>query len=380
MLSVHALTKTFPTEEGRVMAVREVSATIAEGEIYALLGPSGCGKTTVLRCVAGLEMPDAGRIELRDRVLFDADAGVAVPAYERGMGMVFQSYAIWPHMDVFGNVAYPLQVARPAPRADEITRRVDEALELVGMRAFARRAATKLSGGQQQRVALARALVRRPQLLLLDEPLSNLDAKLRQEMRHELRELVKQLSITTLYVTHDQHEAFSLADRVAVMSEGRIVQEGLPREIYDRPRTAFIAAFLGNANLVRASVAGIAGNELLVRIGKAEQTLRMATRDAIAIGEPATLMVRPEDLVVCTASERAEAIEGKLRRVSFEGSYALCAIEIGGEILRARTHRGFAPAPNASVRVIFDAARCMLYRGDREQRRPSASSESSEER
>ena len=207
-----------------------ISFTIPEGLCYALLGPSGCGKTTTLRCVAGLETASSGRIEIAGTVVSDPGVGLFVPVHERPIGMVFQSYAIWPHLDVFENVAYPLRVRRRrVPRA-EIEERVADVLALVGMAAMARRPATQLSGGQQQRVALARALVRQPALLLLDEPLSNLDARLRVNMRNELSELVARVGVTALYVTHDQAEAFALADRIAVMNAGHIVQEGTPRE------------------------------------------------------------------------------------------------------------------------------------------------------
>jgi iron(III) transport system ATP-binding protein len=360
-LAMRGLTKAFRSEEGQVAAVRDVDLTIAEGEICALLGPSGCGKTTVLRCVAGLELPDAGRIVLGDQVVFDAVTGTLIAAHERAIGMVFQSYAIWPHMDVFGNVAYPLRVARPPVSTTEIERRVLEALALVGMDALARRSATRLSGGQQQRVALARALVRRPKLLLLDEPLSNLDAKLRQEMRHELRELVKRLSMTTLYVTHDQHEAFSLADRVALMTQGRIVQEGRPREIYDRPGSAFIASFLGNANLLHGEVAASSPAGLAVRIGAQSAVLELPSRGGFAAGDRLIVMVRPEDVTVASGSERAGRLPARVAKVVFEGSYALCTLAVDGETLRMRVDRAFERPVGAAIEVQLNIARCMVY-------------------
>jgi iron(III) transport system ATP-binding protein len=363
LLRVTGLTKTFAAAAGDVVAIRALNLTVEQGEIYALVGPSGCGKTTVLRCVAGLESPEAGTIALGARMFFDAGTGAFVPAYQRGIGMVFQSYAIWPHMDVFGNAAYPLRVSDPRPSTAEITERVTAALRLVGMEAFAHRPAAKLSGGQQQRVALARALVRRPQLLLLDEPLSNLDAKLRQEMREELRDLVKRLTITTLYVTHDQREAFALADRVGVMSEGGIVQEGHPREIYDRPATAFIASFLGNANLIQGVVAGRDGESATIHIGTGDAAVVVPVSAAIRAGHQVVVMARPEDIELAAYRADNGWNQARVRRVLFEGSSAQCTLECGGEVLRARVDRTFEPAAGSTIAFKLNAERCMVYPG-----------------
>jgi iron(III) transport system ATP-binding protein len=362
VLRVSGLCKAFASPRGGTAAVRDVDLTVGEGEIYGLLGPSGCGKTTTLRCVAGLETPEAGVIALGGRTLFDAERGVDVHAYDRDIGMVFQSYAIWPHMDVHDNVAYPMRVARPRPPAQEIESRVAGVLRLVGMDALTRRSATSLSGGQQQRVALARALVRRPQLLLLDEPLSNLDARLRQEMRHELRDLVKRLSITTLYVTHDQVEAFGLADRVGIMVGGAIVQEGPPREIYGRPASAFIAAFLGNANLLVAQVvAAPRDGVVVVRLGSDEATVAVRSAEDVAPGEQVTLMVRPEDIRVATTGG-PDLLPALVRDVLFEGNAAQCTLEWAGQSVRARVDREFAAPAGTRVGIAITADRCMLYR------------------
>jgi iron(III) transport system ATP-binding protein len=250
MLTVSGLTKSFNSPEGRTTVIKGIDFIVREGDCYALLGPSGCGKTTTLRCVAGLEQADAGVITIGGHIVSDPAAGIFVPVHQRPIGMVFQSYAIWPHLDVFENIAYPLRVYRPRLARAEIEQRVMDALKLVNMRDFAQRASTRLSGGQQQRVALARAIVRNPALLLLDEPLSNLDARLRDTMRKELGDLIARVGITALFVTHDQAEAFALADRIAVMNHGVIVQQGTPREIYRSPSDPFVAFFMGSANVL----------------------------------------------------------------------------------------------------------------------------------
>src|SRR5438093_4156339 len=238
---------------GTVQAVDRASLEVERGEIFTLLGPSGCGKTTTLRLVAGLEHPDAGEIALRGRVVASASRRLFVPPHKRNLGMVFQSYAIWPHMNVFENVAYPLRLRGVKRRT--IRDRVTQVLDLVGLGGLERRSATLLSGGQMQRLALCRALVYEPDLLLLDEPFSNLDAKLREQMRVELKVLQRRLGVTVLFVTHDQIEALSLSDRIAVMQRGRVEQVGAPRSLYERPASAFVRDFLGQTVILRGSVA-----------------------------------------------------------------------------------------------------------------------------
>jgi ABC-type Fe3+/spermidine/putrescine transport system ATPase subunit len=234
---------------GAVTAVGAVSFAVNQGEQLTLLGPSGCGKTSTLRAVAGLERPSGGAIRIGGRSMYDETGRINVPAEQRGLSMVFQSYAIWPHMTVFDNVAYGLRVRNEG--AASLKEKVHHALDLVKMGAFAGRNASQLSGGQQQRVALARACAFSPTVLLFDEPLSNLDAKLRAEMRIELRELQRRLKVTSLYVTHDLEEALAMSDRIVVMRAGEIEQSGTPGEIYNFPRTAFVADFIGSANLVK---------------------------------------------------------------------------------------------------------------------------------
>src|SRR5881296_1415391 len=272
---------------GTVTAVNDLSFEAKAGEFLTLLGPSGCGKTTTLRLVAGLERPDRGEIHVGDRPLSSANSGLFVPPERRGMGMVFQSYAIWPHMTVFENVAFPLQELR-VPRA-EIRERVMTILATVGLGELHARPAPMLSGGQQQRVALARALVSNPEVLLLDEPLSNLDARLREEMRFELREMQAKLGITSIFVTHDQAEAMTLWDRIVVMNAGRIEQEGTPEEVYQRPGTRFVMDFLGRANhlparMLRGAEAWRDGQEVLLAFRPEAAEVRAAERDGAWVG------------------------------------------------------------------------------------------------
>jgi len=331
VLTVTHLEKSFATDDGPLRVIDGVSFAVPEGECFALLGPSGCGKTTALRCIAGLEQPDGGRIEIAGAVVYDSTAGIAVPTHERPIGIVFQSYAIWPHLDVFENVAYPLRVARPRIANAEIEHRVMDVLELVGMRELARRAAPRLSGGQQQRVALARAIVRRPKLLLLDEPLSNLDARLRDHMRKELADLMARIGITALFVTHDQAEALSLAQRVAVMNEGRLVQQGTPRAIYSAPENAFVAAFIGGANIVAGKVVRRDGARAQVALQGVERTISVAS-DA-ADGAAVNVLLRPEQIALsATQPQDGNILPGAVVSSSFTGSAVDYEIELTGGV------------------------------------------------
>jgi len=264
VIEVEKLVKSYGTDGKRApAAVNEISFTVPAGEVVTLLGASGCGKTTTLRCIAGLVSPDAGRIQLGQRVVYDSGRRVNVAPDKRDLGMVFQSYAIWPHMTVKENVAFPLR-CRSVARAS-IEKKVATALELVGLAHLADRLAPNLSGGQQQRVALARAIVAEPDVLLLDEPLSNLDAKLRDDMRGELRRLQRRLGLTMCFVTHDQTEAMGLADTVVLMRDGEIVEAGSPRQLYEAPRDAYTASFLGSSNLWRSSSLGADGEAVRLR-------------------------------------------------------------------------------------------------------------------
>src|SRR5690349_3257887 len=268
MLTVSALCTEYVGEHGQtIRAAHEVSFQVPQGKLFTLLGPSGCGKTTTLRSIAGLERPRQGEISIGGDIVYSSQRGVFVPPNRRGLGMVFQSYAIWPHMTVYENAAFPLRVGRRRFARREIDQRVMRVLGTVDLADMAQREATKLSGGQQQRLALARALVMEPRVLLLDEPLSNLDAKLRERMRFELKRLQRELGITTVYVTHDQSEALALSHQIAVMNEGRIQQVGSPRDIYERPASPFVADFVGSTNFLDGSVLGPGGGhgQYLVR-------------------------------------------------------------------------------------------------------------------
>jgi iron(III) transport system ATP-binding protein len=357
MLTVTGLQKSFVTPEGPIKVVDDVAFDIPEGQCHALLGPSGCGKTTILRCIAGLEQADAGTIAISGRTV--SAQGTFVPVHERSIGMVFQSYAIWPHFDVFVNVAYPLQVQRPRLPRDEIETRVMEVLRLVGMEAMARRPATRLSGGQQQRVALARAIVRRPALLLLDEPLSNLDARLRDTMRKELSDLIGRIGITALLVTHDQTEAFAMAHRLAIMDHGRIVQEGTAREVYAHPGNAFIARFLGAANVLRGAVEGGA----TVRLDRSGQVIEVETD--LPVGTAVELVLRPEALTMRLGQDGSSprTITGQVASVTFQGDTVDYAVDIGGpESLRVIGRPDLELARGASVSVSWGPEGSTVFR------------------
>jgi iron(III) transport system ATP-binding protein len=361
VLHVTNLVKTFPAQNGdagaRVRAVDGVSFDLEPGRIFTLLGPSGSGKTTVLRCISGLETPEAGEIVVADRPLFSAERGVDVAVSERGLGMVFQSYAIWPHMTVWQHAAFPLTAAprRRRPPRTQVRDRVERALATVRLEHLAGRRATDLSGGEQQRLALARALVMEPPLLLLDEPLSNLDARLRVEMRDELRTVQHELGITCLYVTHDQEEALAISNSVAVMCAGRIEQVAEPRELYQQPASRFVADFIGRANLIGGVVQGRGGDGTIVV--RARQGDLLAAGHGLRTGEDATVVVRPELLELAPAD--GTPIEtpwvGTVRTRAFLGDAVDHAVEIEGLELRVRTAASLSLAPGTRIVLRFPA-------------------------
>lgn len=307
---------------GEVTAVSNVSLQIEKGEFVTLLGPSGCGKTTTLRMIAGFEFPTAGNIRLDGEIINN------LPPHKRDMSMVFQSYAIFPHLTVFENIAYGLRVKR-RPKA-EIGERVERVLNLVELEGYGSRTPEQLSGGQQQRVALARALVMEPKVLLMDEPLSNLDAKLREQMRSEIRHIQKQIGITSVYVTHDQIEAMTMSDRIVVMNEGRVEQVGSPTDIYRRPSNRFVADFIGRANFVKGMVRGVEDGRLT--IDTLGSTLSVAAAsNSFRIGQDVTLVVRPE-MVMIDPPANSHA-EGIVREAAYLGSMVEYEVEVDGQLL-----------------------------------------------
>jgi iron(III) transport system ATP-binding protein len=313
--------------KGEIYAARNVRLDVAPGEFLTLLGPSGCGKTTTLRMIAGFEMPDEGRIA------FGGQDVTTLPANQRNIGFVFQNYALFPHLSVAENVAYGLHVRSLS--ASEIAERVSDVLKLVGLAGYEHQFASQLSGGEQQRVALARAIVIRPRVLLFDEPLSNLDAKLRVQMRTEIRDLQRRLAITTVYVTHDQEEAMAVSDRIAVMSQGSVVQEGTAEDLYYRPRSEFVATFVGRVNLVAARVLGVDGD--VATIDALGTTLRArAAPGTLRQGAAVRLVLRPEAIdIVPTAGAPLTAI---VRSRMFLGEKIEYSLQCGNAVLQAVRH------------------------------------------
>lgn len=341
-IRIKNLNKNYFSEGKTITALSNVNLTIPANKIFTLLGPSGCGKTTLLRCIVGLEMPDSGEIGLGDEIVWSKDRGIFVPPEKRGLSMVFQTYAIWPHMNVFDNVAYPLQV-RNEPK-EEIKRKVEETLRFVQLEGFENRPATRLSGGQQQRVALARALAPEPKVILFDEPLSNLDAKLREETRKELRSFLTNLKITAVYVTHDRIEALSLSDAIAVMQAGRIMEIGTPKEIYFGSEQKFVADFVGRTNLIEGKVVGIEkdGPVISTAIG----TIACQRQIAPPVGSIVTVSIRPEFIKVTAGDcgKERNTFRGRVESLVFIGE----AYE--GEIKVGETRLITKIAPTASVK------------------------------
>jgi iron(III) transport system ATP-binding protein len=331
IISISGLTKTFASSHGPVHAIKNINLDVTKNEFVVLLGPSGCGKTTTLRCVAGLERPDAGSIAIGGHVANSTRSGHFIPPESRDIGMVFQSYAVWPHLNVYQNVALPLTDGRKRVPRNQIRDRVMESLRIVRMEGLENRPATDLSGGQQQRVALARAIVTRPMVLLMDEPLSNLDARLRDEMRLELKKIARSIDVTTLYVTHDQAEALSLGDKICVMNEGEILQVGSPEDVYSRPPNKFVAEFVGEMNFIKGRVTGP---------GEVDSPLGVRSYDlppTCQVGSVVTLAIRPEHLGLCEdLSRSSHAVEGIIISKTFLGDAALFELELSGLTLQIK--------------------------------------------
>jgi iron(III) transport system ATP-binding protein len=340
MLRVRALATSYRMDGGSpVVAVDGVSFEVPQGRLFTLLGPSGCGKTTTLRSIAGLERPHRGEIVVDSTVMFSAERNVFVPANQRGFGMVFQSYAIWPHMNVYRNVAFPLLAGRRRIPKPEIRERVMRVLDTVALGDVVDRPATQLSGGQQQRLALARALVLEPSLLLLDEPLSNLDAKLRERMRFELKRLQRELRVTTLYVTHDQSEALALSHEIGVMNQGRLVQVGSPRAIYARPANAFVADFVGTANFLQGVVDSVDPSTGCAHVASEVGPVLAVATEPLAAGDRVVLTTRPEDVELSDApSSGPNQWVATVDQKVYLGESIDFRVKIGARVLLARAH------------------------------------------
>jgi ABC-type Fe3+/spermidine/putrescine transport system ATPase subunit len=363
-LSIKNLSKVFRSKHDQVQALDDVSLDIREGELFTLLGPSGCGKTTTLRCIAGFEKPTDGAID------FLGQDFTAIPPFRRNIGMVFQSYALFPHMSIFENVAYGLRIRKLSRR--EIGERVNQIIQLVGLEATQKRKPSELSGGQQQRIALARALVYDPQLLLLDEPLSNLDAKLRVYMREEIRRIQQQARVTTIYVTHDQEEALSISDRIAVMHAGRVSQVGSPDEIYENPNSIRVADFIGQANFLDCAIRRDGAPVLTFRSNE-EISLSDSSGSILEFSHmEGILFVRPEQMEVAAEPDQANTLKGEVKVILYLGSVVRYYVEIfqndsPQEVLIDQDRRVPGVGVGDQVAVIIHGQEAKLFPSEQKQ-------------
>ena len=353
------MTKRFEVTAGEVVAVRDLNLMVEKGTFFVLLGPSGCGKSTLLRCVAGLERFEEGEIVLNDRLLSSARKEIFIDPEDREVAMVFQSYAVWPHMTVFQNVAFPLIEAKKSRHTStQVKSKVKEILELVRLSGFEFFSAATLSGGQQQRVALARALIREPKLLLMDEPLSNLDAKLREEMREEIKELTRSLGVTTLHVTHDQTEAMALADSLAVMSNGQILEIGEPEKLYRHPGNRIVAEFLGRTNWLSGVIEGAD------RVRTEAGAIHVPLRDRYVVGERVTVGIRPEWIeLTAEASGARSALPGRIEGRTFLGDAVIYWVRLGNAKLLVKSHSADIPAAGP-ISVIIAPDHWVVFSGE----------------
>ena len=368
MIGISNLSMSYRGSHGAHRAVNGVSLEARQGSFYTLLGPSGCGKTSLLRCVAGLEQPDEGEIAIAGETVYSSQRNIFVPPHRRRIGMVFQSYAIWPHMTVFENVAFPLRRRHPRPAKAEIRERVQAALALVKLGGLEQRPAPFLSGGQQQRLALARALAAEPHVLLLDEPLSNLDAKLREEMRIEIRQMVDRMGVTTLFVTHEQIEALTMSDVMAVMKEGRIVQEGSPEAIYHRPSEVFVADFIGRSNFLAGRITAMTGSRdnatatVATPIGPIDARLDTEGR----IGDSVTVAIRPENVTllphVSDPGMPHNHVAGTIDTIIYVGNLLDCVVRVGQERVRLQLQPPATVDRGARVHLAFPVEHCLALR------------------
>jgi iron(III) transport system ATP-binding protein len=374
VLKVKSLYTEYASDNGTVVkAAQDVSFEVPEGKLFTLLGPSGCGKTTTLRSIAGLERPVSGDIEVGGRAVYSSSRGIFVAPNKRNFGMVFQSYAIWPHMNVFQNVAFPLDVRKMAKK--DIREKVMRVLTAVQLDHLVEREATKLSGGQQQRLALARALVMEPQLLLLDEPLSNLDAKLRDRMRTELKRLQRELSLTTIYVTHDQSEALALSHEIAVMNDGRVVQIGPPRAIYETPSNQFVADFVGSTNFVGGTVTSVEGSGRCV-VASAMGEIKAHASEGVAKNSTVIVSVRPEDVELSeqepSATEGDNIIRATVHSKDFLGEYLDFQVKVGDVVLQSRAHPSLRTPTGDPIYVRMRSEKCVAIPSDKTSRPAAA--------
>jgi iron(III) transport system ATP-binding protein len=364
MIRIENLHLTYRTSDNVFHALRGVSLDMARGDFTALLGPSGCGKTTLLRSIAGLEEPDSGRITIDNKDVFNSDEGIDVSAAKRNLGMVFQSYAIWPHMSVFENVVFPLRYRRRELSRQDVRERAMHCLELVRLGALADRPAPMLSGGQQQRLALARALCADPTVLLLDEPLSNLDARLREDMRFELRAITRKSGVTTVFVTHEQNEALSMADRVVVMNGGEVIQDDTPEGLYRSPKTEFVATFLGRSNVLSATVTAFTEQpERKVTVSSAVGSIRCRSYETTEIGRPVRLVVRPESIGVVPANGSGKPV-AKVEALAFLGDVVECLLRLGGVSLVAKIPASAVPKVGSEVTLNINEDETLVLMED----------------
>jgi len=354
MISIRHLCKEFTVSDGKVAALKSLDLEVVDGDFFVIVGASGSGKTTLLRCVAGLESPDSGEIRISDRLVYCEDPPTWVPPQERNLGMVFQSYAVWPHLTVFENVALPLREgAQKIPRG-QVNGRVGEALRMVQLDEQKDRSATLLSGGQQQRVALARAIAVNPRVLLMDEPLSNLDARLREEVRGKIRDLAKQLGATVLYVTHDQIEAMAMADKIAIMSFGKLLQFGDPMELYRRPNCAEVADFFGSVNWLTGTL--VAAKMVETKIGRLEVCARGDLGPEVLVG------FRPESLQIVEGSNPAghNAFDALLRSSTFLGDQFVYEARVKDTLVVGKS-RLIPMRHDRRLQLYIDPAEIMVF-------------------
>jgi len=344
-----------------VVAVDHIELEVNKGEMLTLLGPSGCGKTTTLRCIAGLEKPEKGDIVIDGKPMLSE--GFVHPS-KRGIGMVFQNYAVWPHMKVYKNIVYGLRLQRISKKS--IATRALEVLELVGLKGLEERYPAQLSGGQQQRVALARALVRNPKVLLLDEPLSNLDAKLREKMRFEIKSLVRRMGITAVYVTHDQAEAMVISDRIAVMNSGRVVQVGTPEDIYGRPANRFVADFIGTMNFLAGEVVRVLQDDAHAVYVRTEfgETMLCRTPHSMATtpGEKVYASIRPEDVEVFAAppQSRENLVRGTIVHKAYLGNFLFIFVSVNGNLIRVQVPHHLPQEEGQELYLVLNPQKCMI--------------------